>query len=109
MDAVENGNGADMPVAAATPPTRTPRSQKTPIQKEALEAAFKSKRPAADCQLGKLCADAFSHTGCIAEPFGIQYTYVSLCMRAVMQFPPEEVRRALGERIGLTEQQVQVI
>ncbi len=35
--------------------------------------------------------------------------YVPLCMRAVMQFPPEEVRRALGERIGLTEQQVQVI
>jgi Homeodomain len=25
-----------------------------------------------------------------------------------MQFPPEEVRSALGERIGLTEQQVQV-
>jgi hypothetical protein len=30
------------------------------------------------------------------------------CMHAVMQFPPEEVRCALGERIGLTEQQVQV-
>jgi hypothetical protein len=36
MDAVANEDVPDMPVAAATPPMRTPRSQKTPIQKEAL-------------------------------------------------------------------------
>lgn len=42
MDALANDDVPDVPVAAATPPMRTPRSQKTPIQKEALEAAFKS-------------------------------------------------------------------
>jgi hypothetical protein len=42
MDAGASDDVPDMPVAAATPPMRTLRSQKTPIQKEALEAAFKS-------------------------------------------------------------------
>ena len=52
MDALDNEDVPDMPVAAATPPMRTPRSQKTPIQKEALV-----RQTAADimhtCQLGK--------------------------------------------------------
>ena len=36
MDAGPSDDAPDLPVAAATPPMRTPRSQKTPIQKEAL-------------------------------------------------------------------------
>ena len=56
MDGEHDTGGAQPPSAAAgampwaaaaampvvTPPNRTPRSQKTPIQKEALEAAFQS-------------------------------------------------------------------
>ncbi|KAK9797439.1 hypothetical protein WJX73_004705 [Symbiochloris irregularis] len=53
--------------AKRNPASGKPRAIKTPIQKEALEAAFK-----------------------------------------IHQFPSEEVRKALGARIELTEQQVQV-
>lgn len=42
MEGGQDAGAAEPLGAGGAPATRTPRSQKTPIQKEALEAAFKS-------------------------------------------------------------------
>lgn len=75
------------------------RSIKTPLQREALEAAYLSK----SCSQPALLLQQTR----AAHALGNCYSMTALCS-AVNQFPAEEVRRALGDRIQLTENQVQV-
>lgn len=86
---------------------RAPRAQKTPIQKESLEAAFNSERHCFRC--------ACSCSGCSCAPCRsfmlpsvVEKPFSSMHVAAVNPLPTEEVRRALGDRLDLTAHQVQV-
>jgi hypothetical protein len=102
------------------------RTVKTPLQKEVLEASYMSERglrllqlPGAvlagrrttACPWSSLPSSLWSWGGLTwRPPRSRSHLHADCCLRplAVNAFPSEEHRRALGERIGLLEGQVQV-
>lgn len=51
----------------------------------------------------------YTHAHCQRPPAGALHALNMCLLLSVNQFPAEEVRRALGDRIQLTENQVQVM
>jgi hypothetical protein len=97
-----------LPAGSAGPDAKSasankPRLTKTPLQKEVLEASYKRElfRSRPDAGEG---ARLPGLRGCSARTSLIRPRPII----AVNHFPSEEYRRALGDRIELTEQQVQV-
>lgn len=106
-----NNHGPELDLKSKKAPTGArARSIKTPLQREALEAAFLSEIPTFSDR-----SSLFFHAPCVMPPVSCpglvsQYTSAQyFLLPAVNQFPAEEVRRALGDRIQLTENQVQVL
>ena len=102
-EAKEGNNQALDPEVKSTkkaPTGARARSIKTPLQKEALEAAYLSKSRRLFSSIKQTQWPSLFRLLCLELQLSFHV--------AVNQFPAEEVRKALGDRIQLTENQVQV-
>lgn len=101
-----HNHGPELDLKSKKAPTGArARSIKTPLQREALEAAFLSETHAFSSRSSLGCHAPY-YMSSSGPPAYRRSVFFSL--PAVNQFPAEEVRRALGDRIQLTENQVQV-